>query len=161
MDAFFNEVNSVVTGEVTLKLYKGNIIPAGIKSPYSLYDMGLGGFTDVDMYDQKDATVRPEGRNGLHPLLRPPAQDARPVARQQDERGLRQAGRAPEKVIGKVILERPLVATGSKKILGFTFVNRGFFLLNFKHVSCAPQDLLDVVVDKPVGGYTNLCVESV
>ena len=34
----------------------GNIIPAGIKSPYSLYDMGLGGFTDVDMYDQKDAT---------------------------------------------------------------------------------------------------------
>ena len=56
MDAFFQEVNNVVTGEVTLKLYKGNIIPAGIKSPYSLYDMGLGGFTDVDMYDQKDAT---------------------------------------------------------------------------------------------------------
>ena len=56
MDAFFNEVNKVVTGDVTLKLYKGNIIPAGIKSPYSLYDMGLGGFTDVDMYDQKDAT---------------------------------------------------------------------------------------------------------
>jgi argininosuccinate synthase len=56
MDAFFAEVNKVVTGEVTLKLYKGNIIPAGIKSPYSLYDMGLGGFTDVDMYDQKDAT---------------------------------------------------------------------------------------------------------
>ena len=56
MDAFFAEVNKVVTGDVTLKLYKGNIIPAGIKSPYSLYDMGLGGFTDVDMYDQKDAT---------------------------------------------------------------------------------------------------------
>ncbi|MCF0216888.1 MAG: argininosuccinate synthase [Fibrobacteraceae bacterium] len=56
MDAFFSEVNSVVTGEVTLKLYKGNIIPAGMKSPYSLYDMDLGGFSDVEMYDQKDAT---------------------------------------------------------------------------------------------------------
>ena len=56
MDAFYDEVNKVVTGEVTLKLYKGNIIPAGMKSPYSLYDMNLGGFSDVEMYDQKDAT---------------------------------------------------------------------------------------------------------
>ncbi len=56
MDAFTSETQKVVTGEVTLKLYKGNIIPAGIKSPYSLYDMELGGFSDVEMYDQKDAT---------------------------------------------------------------------------------------------------------
>lgn len=56
MDAFITETQKVVTGEVTLKLYKGNIIPAGIKSPYSLYDMELGGFSDVEMYDQKDAT---------------------------------------------------------------------------------------------------------
>ncbi|MCK9183259.1 MAG: argininosuccinate synthase [Fibrobacteraceae bacterium] len=56
IDAFVNETQKVVTGEVTLKLYKGNIIPAGIKSPFSLYDMDLGGFSDVDMYDQKDAT---------------------------------------------------------------------------------------------------------
>ena len=56
MDAFIAETQKVVTGEVTLKLYKGNIIPAGIKSPNSLYDMNLGGFSDVDMYDQKDAT---------------------------------------------------------------------------------------------------------
>ncbi len=56
MDAFISETQKVVTGEVTLKLYKGNIIPAGIKSPYSLYDMELGGFSDVEMYDQKDAT---------------------------------------------------------------------------------------------------------
>ncbi len=56
MDAFIAETQKVVTGNVTLKLYKGNIIPAGITSPFSLYDMDLGGFSDVDMYDQKDAT---------------------------------------------------------------------------------------------------------
>lgn len=56
MDAFIAETQKVVTGSVTLKLYKGNIIPAGMTSPYSLYNMGLGGFTDVDMYEQKDAT---------------------------------------------------------------------------------------------------------
>jgi len=56
LDAFMDETQKLVTGEVTLKLYKGNIIPAGMKSPYSLYDMDLGGFSDVEMYDQKDAT---------------------------------------------------------------------------------------------------------
>jgi len=39
-----------------LKLYKGNIIPAGFTSPFSLYDPDLGGFSDVETYDQKDAT---------------------------------------------------------------------------------------------------------
>ena len=34
-------------------------------------------------------------------------------------------------------------------------------MLNFHHVSCAPQDLLDVVVDNTVGGYTNLYVNPV
>ena len=56
MDAFIKETQKVVTGDVTLKLYKGNVIPAGIKSTFSLYDMDLGGFSDVEMYDQKDAT---------------------------------------------------------------------------------------------------------
>jgi len=56
IDAFVNETQKVVTGEVRLKLYKGNIIPAGVKSPFSLYDPHLGGFSDVEMYDQKDAT---------------------------------------------------------------------------------------------------------
>jgi argininosuccinate synthase len=46
----------VATGTVRLKLYKGNIIPAGVESPFSLYDADLGGFSDVDFYDQKDAT---------------------------------------------------------------------------------------------------------
>ncbi|MGL1935717.1 MAG: argininosuccinate synthase [Fibrobacterales bacterium] len=56
MDAFANETQKVVTGKVTVKLYKGNIIPTHISSPYSLYDEELGGFSDVETYDQKDAT---------------------------------------------------------------------------------------------------------
>jgi argininosuccinate synthase len=56
LDAFVNETQKTVAGDVTLKLYKGNVIPAGIKSPFSLYDPDLGGFSDVDFYDQKDAT---------------------------------------------------------------------------------------------------------
>ncbi len=56
IDAFVDETQKVVTGTVTLKLYKGNIIAAGYQSPFSLYDPDLGGFSDVEMYDQKDAT---------------------------------------------------------------------------------------------------------
>jgi argininosuccinate synthase len=56
LDAFVKETQKTVSGVVTLKLYKGNIIPAGVESPFSLYDPNLGGFSDVDFYDQKDAT---------------------------------------------------------------------------------------------------------
>jgi argininosuccinate synthase len=55
LDAFVNKTQEVVTGEVTLKLYKGNISLAKMDSPYSLYDAGLGGFTDVETYNQQDA----------------------------------------------------------------------------------------------------------
>ena len=44
-----------VTGEVKLKLYKGNIIKAGTTSPYSLYNESLASFTTGDMYDHHDA----------------------------------------------------------------------------------------------------------
>ena len=37
LSAFADKTNEYVTGTVKLKLYKGNIIPAGITSPYSLY----------------------------------------------------------------------------------------------------------------------------
>ncbi len=56
LDAFANETQKIVTGKVTLKLYKGNVIPTHISSPFSLYDEELGGFSDVETYDQKDAT---------------------------------------------------------------------------------------------------------
>jgi argininosuccinate synthase len=55
LDAFVDETQKVVTGKVTLKLYKGNLIPTHISSPYSIYDEDLGGFSNVETYDQKDA----------------------------------------------------------------------------------------------------------
>ncbi len=54
LTAFANESNKYATGSVKLKLYKGNIIPAGTTSPYSLYSENLATFDESD-YDQKDA----------------------------------------------------------------------------------------------------------
>ncbi len=55
LDAFFDAVASTTTGEVTLRLYKGNIEPASRKSPYSLYSLNIASFTMGAEYDQKDA----------------------------------------------------------------------------------------------------------
>ena len=44
-----------VTGEVTFKLYKGNIIKQGTTSPYSLYNESIASFTTGDLYDHHDA----------------------------------------------------------------------------------------------------------
>ena len=52
--AFANKTNEHVTGSVKLKLYKGNIIPAGTTSPYSLYSENLVTFGESD-YDQGQA----------------------------------------------------------------------------------------------------------
>jgi argininosuccinate synthase len=54
LTAFANVANKNVNGEVTLKLYKGNIIPAGMTSPDSLYSEELVTFGDSD-YDQAQA----------------------------------------------------------------------------------------------------------
>ena len=54
LTAFANESNKYVTGSVKLKLYKGNIIPAGTTSPYSLYSENLVTFGESD-YDQAQA----------------------------------------------------------------------------------------------------------
>lgn len=56
LGAFVTSTQKVVTGEVKLKLYKGNIIPQGAKSPYSLYSEKLASFTTGDLYDHHDAT---------------------------------------------------------------------------------------------------------
>ncbi|NLP09322.1 argininosuccinate synthase [bacterium] len=55
MDAFVNVTQKLVTGTVRLKLYKGNIISAGRKSPYSLYREDFATFSEENVYDQKDA----------------------------------------------------------------------------------------------------------
>ena len=54
LTAFANKANEYVTGTVKLKLYKGNIIPAGTTSPYSLYSENLVTFGESD-YDQAQA----------------------------------------------------------------------------------------------------------
>ena len=55
LSAFVDKTQEVVTGTVKLKLYKGNIIPAGLYSPYSLHNMEISSFTTGDLYDHKDA----------------------------------------------------------------------------------------------------------
>ncbi|EOS59253.1 argininosuccinate synthase [Firmicutes bacterium M10-2] len=55
LTAFVNETQKTVTGDVKLKLYKGNIIPASVTSPYSLYSAGMATFDEDDCYDQSDS----------------------------------------------------------------------------------------------------------
>ena len=53
--AFVESTQEYVTGEVKLKLYKGNIIKQGTTSPYSLYNESIASFTTGDLYNHKDA----------------------------------------------------------------------------------------------------------
>jgi argininosuccinate synthase len=87
LDAFFSETSKMTTGEVTLRLYKGNIDPVSRKSPNSLYSLDIASFTMGASYDQKDAfgfinliglpmKVRALKKAGLHPA---PTQDGRRV----------------------------------------------------------------------------------
>lgn len=55
LDAFFAKIAEPVTGEVTMRLYKGNLEPVSRKSPNSLYDLNIASFTMGESYDQKDA----------------------------------------------------------------------------------------------------------
>ena len=55
LSAFADKVNETVTGTVKLKLYKGNVINAGVKSPYTLYDEQTASFGEDEDYNQADA----------------------------------------------------------------------------------------------------------
>ena len=55
LSAFVDSTQETVTGDVKLKLYKGNIIDAGVTSPYSLYDEDIATFDEDQVYDQKDS----------------------------------------------------------------------------------------------------------
>ncbi len=55
LDAFVDSTQQVVTGDVRIKLYKGNCVPAGVKSPYSLYNTDLASF-EMNDYNVTDAT---------------------------------------------------------------------------------------------------------
>ena len=52
---FVDKVNETVTGDVKLKLYKGNIINAGVTSPYTLYDEQTASFGEDEDYNQADS----------------------------------------------------------------------------------------------------------
>lgn len=55
INSFVDKTQETVTGKVGLKLYKGNIIPNGLESPYSLYSVQTASFNADDDYNQKDA----------------------------------------------------------------------------------------------------------
>ncbi len=55
LSAFVDKTQEDVTGDVKLKLYKGNIIIASLTSPYSLYDEEIATFDEDEVYNQKDA----------------------------------------------------------------------------------------------------------
>ncbi len=55
LSAFVDSTQQTVTGDVKFKLYKGNIIDAGVTSPYSLYDEEFATFDEDEVYDQNDS----------------------------------------------------------------------------------------------------------
>jgi argininosuccinate synthase len=55
LSAFIDSTQIPVTGVVKLKLYKGNVMAAGVKSKYSLYNESLASFTTGELYNHKDA----------------------------------------------------------------------------------------------------------
>lgn len=55
LDGFVEKSQEYVSGEVKLKLYKGNCIIAGRKSPYSLYSENLATYTEKDIFDHKSS----------------------------------------------------------------------------------------------------------
>ncbi len=55
INSFIDKTQETVTGKVGLKLYKGNIIPNGLESKYSLYSIETASFNEDNNYNQKDA----------------------------------------------------------------------------------------------------------
>lgn len=55
LSAFVDKTQETVTGDVKLKLYKGNIINAGVTSPYTLYDEEVATFDEDNVYNQADS----------------------------------------------------------------------------------------------------------
>lgn len=55
INSFIDKTQETVTGKVDLKLYKGNIIPNGLESKYSLYSIETASFDEDSNYNQKDA----------------------------------------------------------------------------------------------------------
>lgn len=55
LDGFINVTQENVTGNIKMKLYKGNVMIAGMDSPYALYDEEISSFGASDLYNHEDA----------------------------------------------------------------------------------------------------------
>ena len=55
LDAFVAKTQETVTGDVKLRIYKGNVMNAGITSPHSLYSEDIATFGEDDCYNQMDS----------------------------------------------------------------------------------------------------------
>ena len=55
LSAFVDKTQETVSGEVKLKIYKGNVINAGVKSEFSLYSEDIATFGEDDVYNQYDS----------------------------------------------------------------------------------------------------------
>ncbi len=55
LSAFVDKTQETVTGDVKVKLYKGNVTPASVTSPYTLYNEEIATFDEDNVYNQKDA----------------------------------------------------------------------------------------------------------
>ena len=75
------DLQKTVTGDVKLKLYKGNMINAGVTSPYTLYDEEIATFGEDEVYNQADATR-------LHQPVRPAHCRARQAGQELARTGL-------------------------------------------------------------------------
>ena len=92
LDAFFEKAGESTTGEITLRLYKGDIEPVSRKSPYSLYSLDIASFTMGAEYDQNDAL-------GFINLIGLPIQ-VRAVAQQSRRR-------KPHETLGRAVRRGP------------------------------------------------------
>jgi len=86
LDAFIDSTQENVTGEVTMKLFKGSAKPVARESPLSLYDYNLASFDINTHYDQGDAV-------GFINLWGLPSVSAWNLKRKMAEEGIKEAGK--------------------------------------------------------------------
>jgi argininosuccinate synthase len=100
LDALVDRMQQRVSGTVRLKLYRGNVIIAGRKSPYSLYDEGLASFGDAGNYNHADAA----GFIRLFSLpTRAEAQQGKAEEKQQRAVEAAESGRVAEPRVGRPV----------------------------------------------------------
>jgi argininosuccinate synthase len=106
LDAMVDVTQQRVTGTVRMKLYKGNVIIAGRKSPFSLYDEGLASFGDAGNYDHADAA------GFIHLFSLPTRAEARQREKAARVHGVIKSGKSLGETEVDVLIEDLLLAGG-------------------------------------------------